>query len=344
MLNRQKCMNVLFTLDNEPCIASVIEEALWFFVYEKLHSQCEIVDVKILDDDFITIYCDDKGIEFDETLINGIPAWQYDFQIITPDPRKAAGDYVYPMYERVNNPETYRYFSLGLVAAVSEFITIGSVCSGLMKSIVLGGDTTLCSIKEEKTNNMNGTYINFKPDRTLFNNFKVAENEIDEILNKLPFRIMSEEVNLICVSDYTSKAGKYDLKYANVSREDAVDVVRKLFTLNCFCRYCCIGFSAGYLELNMMSYGFADDVTYKTVDEFVESLSQSRCMNVFIFFGGTDPKCEESDARIFYSEHEGIMRLCFAPKDVKLNENQKNTRTWFENEMSLIHAEQSMEL
>ncbi len=182
---------VIFGSDDVNGIISSLKEVLDIFITEAIMGHCSKIELALGNDSSIKITSYDRGIVFDETIVDGRPMWYYDFCDFSPGPREADDEYIFSIRQKHNDlfgdsnetlpkyqVDSHGYFILTCVMYASEYMTLSSVRKGKRKSLHFKSGYCDGELMNESCNEGNKSYIHFKPDSKVFSDTNVTFENI----------------------------------------------------------------------------------------------------------------------------------------------------------------------
>lgn len=189
---------VIFTSDGIDGAIYAVKTLLDIFVTEAALGFSKELFVKVYKDDMICVKSFDRGFVLDETVIDGKPAWEYDFCELYSRPRNEAKDYHLFLSEEKNQNELYgdfdspipKYpsgdsyypFALCCVQYVTDFMNVEAVHNNIRKQLNFKKGYSVSSVRCEPTNSVSYTQIEFKLDREVFSEISIPINSLSSIL------------------------------------------------------------------------------------------------------------------------------------------------------------------
>jgi len=188
---------VVFTSDGVEGAAYAAKMLLDVFVTEAALGFSNELSLQIHKDTSIRIKSMDRGFVLDETIVDGKPAWSYDFCELFAGPREI--DSLFPVCEERNHNKLYgeadlpapKYQAgdcflltdnLCCVQYASEFMEVESVHKNTRKTLRFQNGYSVSDLKRERAPGDSYTQIDFRLDPEVFSDIAIPFDSLASIL------------------------------------------------------------------------------------------------------------------------------------------------------------------
>lgn len=184
-----------------------IKLLLDIFITESVLGFSRGIDFTIHKDNSISIKSYDRGFALNETLVEGKPAWHYDFCDLPYAPRESDDDYYYylgckhnSLYESESPDSEYKTnvdhnFDLCCVQYASRYMHVEATKAGITNSLDFEKGYSVSALQKENSAEKNNTFIHFLLDTEVFTDVTVKSSDICEFLKEAAITIPGLKIN-----------------------------------------------------------------------------------------------------------------------------------------------------
>lgn len=268
----RKRPSLIFGDDGVDGAVEAIRYLLDIFTAEAERGHCSKIDVNIYKDNSIGIRSD-SAFAIDETIVDGKPAWYYDFCELYRSPRDSKNNDGYNFSLGVDD-----MFYLCCTQYASAFFHVEEIHDGEKKILDFEKGFSVSGLVKEKTQEkLSSTYFHILLDSEVFTDIVVPSNVLNHILQEIAITIPGLRCSLYDANDGEGKA--YEFYYPRGVQDYVLQITDSLPPL-----FVNEIEATGKDRYNKGEY----DACVKMVFSFVEDLSRVECFHNhrILRFGG----------------------------------------------------------
>lgn len=198
----RKRPQIIFDSDGLDGAVKAVKLLLDIFITEAVLGFSKGIDVTIHKDNSVSIKSYDRGFAFDETIVEGKPAWYYVFCDLSCGPREPDDDFYYHLgckhnglYDKSESSiSQYKTnvdhgFDLCCVQYASSYMHIKATKDGIKKSLDFEKGYSVSALQKENSAEKNNTFIHFLLDTDVFSDIAVKTSDICRFLKETAITI-----------------------------------------------------------------------------------------------------------------------------------------------------------